>query len=85
LFSAHFPLGLLDLKLQDREAPQGGSCRRRSGPGGQDVRESGEECVGVGSGAEGAGQPALPEPQVLRGCGLLQPSYSKDHVMGNEG
>lgn len=67
-----------EAERQDREAERGGSCCRRSEPGGQDVGEPGEERLGVGSGAEGAGKPTVPEPQVPGGGRLLQQGHSKD-------
>lgn len=60
---------------QDREAEWRGSCRRSSEPGGQDVWKPGEERLSVGSGAEGAGEPPVSEPQVPGSCCLLQQSH----------
>lgn len=51
---------------QDREAGRGGP----RGAGGEDGRQPGEEFHRAG--AEGAGEPAVPLPQVPGGCHMLQ-------------
>lgn len=81
-FCVSGPVLLVGSELQDREAKRGGSCRRCSEPGGQNVRESGEKRLSVSSGAEGTGEPPLSEPQVPGGCCLLQQSHSKDRWWG---
>lgn len=81
-FLSQFASLLSGPERQDREAERRGSCRQRSEPGGQHVGEPGEERLGVGSGAEGAGKPPLSQPQVPGGLRLLQQSHSKEQVMG---
>lgn len=53
---------------QDREARRSG----RRGAGGEDGGQPGEKLHGAG--AEGAGKPAVPLPQVPGGCYMLQQS-----------
>lgn len=63
---------------QDREAGRGGP----RGAGGEDGRQPGEEFHRAGT--EGAGEPAVPLPQVPGGCYMLQQSHCEYMLMSNK-